>query len=336
MNPWSGHAGIHIQWSDDKTHLCTTAPSNIALIKYMGKTCHNTNQPLNASLSYTLDAYQSTVQLSAAEKDQWSPLDTHLNLTPKEQARCLSHVGRVRAWCGIQQPFLVQSTNNFAASCGLASSASSFAALTASVAAWAHQNAAMTEAVWQQWAQWSRWGSGSSCRSFYGPWALWQQDQVTTMDLPYTQLTHALVMIDGRAKSIGSSDAHRRITTSRYFPGRANRAKQRLDALLVAMRQTAWHTAYEIIAEEYQDMHQLFESADTPFVYRSTQTRRCEQWLRALWRSEGDGPWVTMDAGPNIHLLFRERDQAEITLAALKKTMPDVVIHPQHEPWSAA
>ncbi len=28
------------------------------------------------------------------------------------------------------------------------------------------------------------------------------------------------------------------------------------------------------------------------------------QALQALWQREGDGPIVTMDAGPNIHLLI--------------------------------
>ena len=33
--------------------------------------------------------------------------------------------------------------------------------------------------------------------------------------------------------------------------------------------------------------------------------------LSDLWQREGDGPLVTMDAGPNIHLLYR-KDQAEM------------------------
>ena len=31
--------------------------------------------------------------------------------------------------------------------------------------------------------------------------------------------------------------------------------------------------------------------------------------LQELWEQEGDGPIVTMDAGPNIHLLYRPEQQ---------------------------
>ena len=33
--------------------------------------------------------------------------------------------------------------------------------------------------------------------------------------------------------------------------------------------------------------------------------------LQTLWEKEGDGPLITMDAGPNIHLLYR-LDQADM------------------------
>lgn len=332
MNPATPNHPILLEWFDT-TCLQSQAPSNIALIKYMGKNCHASNIPVNASLSYTLNAYRSIVMLSAAEQDQWQPLDDTLSLQPHEQQRCLDHVARVRQWCGLTQPFLVRTTNTFAASCGLASSASSFAALTAAVAGWAQKDHATPQPNWAQWAAWSRHGSGSSCRSFFGPWALWSGEDVSAITLPYTQLTHALIMVDARPKTVSSSAAHRNITTSRYFTGRANRATMRLTALIHAMRDENWHEAYEIIAEEYQDMHQLFETAATPFTYRSPCAKRCITWLSALWQAQGDGPWVTMDAGPNIHLLFRDRDHAQTILADLKRAIPEVTIHAPHSQW---
>ena len=53
-----------------------SAPSNIALIKYMGKTSESGNWPTNASLSYTLEHLRSFVVLEpeGGEQDQWKPL----------------------------------------------------------------------------------------------------------------------------------------------------------------------------------------------------------------------------------------------------------------------
>ena len=44
-------------------HWLAQAPSNIALIKYMGKKDENSNLPDNSSLSYTLNNLLSTVKL---------------------------------------------------------------------------------------------------------------------------------------------------------------------------------------------------------------------------------------------------------------------------------
>ena len=54
-----------------------SAPSNIALIKYMGKQNSSSNVPTNASLSYTLENLRTTVRMDAisGDKDQWAPLE---------------------------------------------------------------------------------------------------------------------------------------------------------------------------------------------------------------------------------------------------------------------
>ena len=43
------------------------------------------------------------------------------------------------------------------------------------------------------------------------------------------------------------------------------------------------------------------------------QSKELLTLLEQLWQSNGDGPLVTMDAGPNIHLLYRE-DQQDIAM----------------------
>ena len=44
-----------------------SAPSNIALIKYMGKTDEQDNRPTNRSLSYTLNHLRTTVELTPSK-----------------------------------------------------------------------------------------------------------------------------------------------------------------------------------------------------------------------------------------------------------------------------
>src|SRR4051794_2012889 len=112
------------------------APANIALIKYMGKKDEGGNIPDNASLSYTLPHLLSTVKLEthSLKKDIWEPLNIpgalQFTLPLQGQQRFIDHLQRIKNYFGFTGNFLIQSSNNFPHSTGLASSASSFAALT--------------------------------------------------------------------------------------------------------------------------------------------------------------------------------------------------------------
>ena len=160
-------------------------------------------------------------------------------------------------------------------------------------------------------AQLSRAGSGSSCRSFFSPWALWEEDTVKAIDLPYKQLIHNVIVISHAEKKISSSEAHQLIRTSKLYSTRAERAEQNLKTLLSAFAAQDWSSAYQVCWREFQDLHSLFSSCSSPFSYISEQSQSILVNLQELWQREGDGPLVTMDAGPNIHTLYRP-DQAEM------------------------
>lgn len=287
------------------------APANIALIKYMGKTEYATNQPANASFSYTLNHLTTRVELELGEtSDRWEPLTPKTRLSPAQQARFLNHLNRIKTHFGFNGHFIVRSANNFPAGCGLASSASSFAALTkASVIALA--------ALTQQSIDFailttlSRQGSGSSCRSLLDGWVLWDNNGIQPVDLPYPHLSHCVLIVDRKEKSISSSHAHEAVLSSLLFDGRPKRAALRLDQLITALKTSDWRLAYETTWHEFWDMHSLFETASPTFSYLTPQSLTLLRHIQDFWTREGDGPLVTMDAGPNIHLLFRP-DQIQL------------------------
>lgn len=295
------------------------APSNIALIKYMGKKDVENNIPINASLSYTLNNLLTSVVLEkhSGKKDIWEPLNIpgamQFILPQSAQERFLNHLTRLKSHFHYSGAFIVRSSNNFPHSSGLASSASSFAALTkCAVLALCELTEQEVPSIEIQ-AQLSRAGSGSSCRSFFSPWALWKEDSVGAIDLPYKQLTHQVILISKDEKQVSSSEAHERITTSTLYVTRSQRAEQNLKVLLAALEKQQWKEAYQICWREFQDLHQLFSSCAKPFSYMTEQTQQALVSLQELWQRENDGPIVTMDAGPNIHLLYRP-DQANMAL----------------------
>jgi diphosphomevalonate decarboxylase len=73
----------------------------------------------------------------------------------------------------------------------------------------------------------------------------------------------------------------------------------------MALESKDWPKAYRITWREFQDMHALFTTAQPPFSYMSARSEEVLQNVQKFWQKEGDGPLVTMDAGPNIHLLYR-------------------------------
>lgn len=285
-------------------------PANIALIKYMGKSADNV--PLNPSLSFTLDAFTTTVELEriAGRADQWDPA---VPLSERDQAKFLKHLSFLKE--SFQEPgaFLVRSSNNFPAHCGLASSASSFAALTACAAKAIGELQGRPLEDPAVLCFLSRRGSGSSCRSFYAPFAVWDRDGCRPIELGLNRLCHQVVVVDDRQKEVSSSEAHKRVLTSRLWDGRVQRAEERYHSIIEALRRQSWAAAFEVTWAEFWDMHALFETSRPAFGYMSAGSLEVQRRARELWKRTGDGPLVTMDAGANVHLLYRQ-DQRELAL----------------------
>lgn len=293
------------------------APSNIALIKYMGKKEEGINVPSNPSLSYTLNHLVSSVELESqpGSQDFWEPLVVPgllaVELSLAAQERYLRHLQLLKSYFSYSEGFVVRSSNNFPHSSGLASSASSFAALTkCAVLALSELTETPMPSTHIQ-ANLSSKGSGSSCRSFFSPWVIWDEHSVHQIALPFSNLIHQVIIISHEEKKVSSGEAHQRVKTSKLYASRAARATNNLRMLLEAFRNLDWENAYHICWQEFQDMHQLFATASSPFSYITDKTKNALDNIQTLWKEVGDGPIVTMDAGPNIHLLYRQ-DQSEL------------------------
>ncbi len=288
-----------------------SAPSNIALIKYMGKTNAAKNHPLNSSLSWTLEGLRSEVEIEwreDLEANLWEPMELgqSLHLTEPGIKKFLGHVDRLKTEFSRSECFIVRSRNSFPSDAGIASSASSFAALTRGVCqmfAKLDPNFKLPSTVTQ--SDLSRQGSGSSCRSFFGPWSLWSMEGAKSLELGASDLIHQVVLVDSSIKTVSSSQAHLRCTTSALFSGRKERAETRLNDLIASFKSQDWEKSFQISWAEFWDMHALFETSNPAFGYLKPGTLSVLEAVQSHWRTEKDGPVATLDAGPNVHLLWR-------------------------------
>lgn len=302
--------------------ITISAPSNIALIKYMGKSNSLSNIPTNSSLSYTLNQLRTRVEIQKIESDsadEWAPLVVDsffkLELSLRGQEKFLNHFAKMKKELGISGQYRVLSANNFPSDAGLASSASSFAALTQACYLLKKSQDKNFEISTEDLADLSRQGSGSSCRSFFSPWSIWDQKGVREIKLATQDLEHMVLVFETRAKEVSSSEAHKRVLQSPLFKkdssglSRSERAEGRLYRLINSLQEGQWSKSYEICWDEFWDMHELFHTSLPSFSYLTEEVRNTLSRMQERWKNEGTGPLITLDAGPNIHCLFRKSDK---------------------------
>jgi diphosphomevalonate decarboxylase len=326
------------------------APSNIAIVKYIGKRDGATNIPENPSLSLTLNRLCSYVEITCSDAPElpelpdlpgldeaaWAPEPPLLwsgyddlklqvpNLDEEGIGRFLTHFERARdaapailskygvpvaAQTGKARSYLIRSGNTFPASAGIASSAASFAALTLATALTrAGDQAAFDRAFHSEaglrhdLASLSRQGSGSSCRSFEGPWVGWEREHAFKLDASTPKLAHFVLLVSSAAKKVSSSAAHRLVKESPLWAGRVDRASARFEQARRALAEGDLARLARIAWDETWEMHSLFHTATEPFSYWQPRTIEILQWLSAFVNGP-EPPVVSMDAGPNVHLI---------------------------------
>jgi diphosphomevalonate decarboxylase len=281
-----------------------SAPSNIALIKYMGKSDAARNLPANPSLSLTLQDFRSisNVESSPTSESRWEWVGE--GLTEKERARALVHAARTEASARqefarlgipVAAPALhrLACVNDFPARAGVASSASSFASITlAAIGACDIEGIfrdryAKDESLRSWSAGLSREGSGSSCRSFGGPYVRWEGEEIREIPSSLPPLIDLLLVVEDAAKEVSSSEAHRRCVTSPLFANRAARATERC-ALVERALAIGDHRSVAAAAwTEAWEMHSLFHTATPSFTYFRPRTLEALRWS---YRSRGERP----------------------------------------------
>ena len=287
----------------------------------MGKVDSSSNTPTNSSLSYALENFRTTVTVekNTSPIDEWRPLIGNqfhrIELSSKGKEKFLSHFNLMKKALGLDGFYKISSANNFPSDAGLASSASSFAALTRAAYALKKSMDVSFEISDEGLSTLSRQGSGSSCRSFFSPWAIWDEESAREIKLPIQKLNHHVFIFESGVKKVSSSEAHSRVVQSPLFKtdsngrSRVERAEKRMSELLASFQEHHWTKSYEICWEEFWDMHELFHTSTPAFTYLTEEVKQTLKKMQSRWKKEGCGPIITLDAGANIHALFRHEDK---------------------------
>jgi diphosphomevalonate decarboxylase len=315
------------------------SPSNIALIKYWGKKEYQL--PQNPSLSMTLSNAHSEMALYWREgKERKIEFTFHQQPMPSMERRIEQYFQTIIPELPVLQnlQFKIESKNNFPHSAGIASSASSFSALALDLCSLEQHLSGKKGDFRQRASHLARLGSGSACRSIYGPLVLWGQVEGIpcsgdewAVPLNDNQLASAwaagkicdtILVADSSPKKVSSSEGHALMKNHPLATARYERARQRLAALMTALKKNDWPQIISLVEAEALEIHALMMMAATPYMLMRPQTLLMMEKIIQYREERGLPLCFSLDAGPNIHLLYpleQKNDMALFIEKELKK-----------------
>ncbi len=320
MNAQTTVAAIIPHLNPQRTVGQGEAPVNIALCKYWGKRDVALNLPCNSSLSLSLAELGSStsIRLLEGQDDEIWLDDVRLDPENSFSRRLTKYLDLFRpADCGFQ----VKTHNSVPTAAGLASSASGFAALVIAL-----DDLFGWQLSTQQLSILARLGSGSACRSFFPDFARWQKGEradgldsyATALPTSWPDLCLGLIKVDFGGKKIGSTVAMQQTTaTSPLHAAWSRAAEQQLDEMCDAISDHNFTQMGEIAENNALGMHATMLAARPPILYWQAETVRA---LETVWklRREGLEVYATMDAGPNVKLLYLQENKSYLSKALNK------------------
>ncbi|MFT4568761.1 MAG: diphosphomevalonate decarboxylase [Saprospiraceae bacterium] len=297
------------------------SPSNIALIKYWGKKPIQT--PQNASISFTLsDARSETKVVYRSRKDQSNWIQFKFEGFSED-----SFAKRIAAYFESLIPyfpfikqlsFTIESRNTFPHSSGIASSASAMSALAMCLCDIEHQFwPNEKESIDLQKASFiARLGSGSASRSIYPIMAAWgHSEYINGSDnlyaIPYSELHEVyysfhddVLIVSAEKKSVSSSAGHQLMDGNPFAASRYKQAEENMRRLVELMKTDKLMEWGSIVESEAMTLHALMMCSDPSYILMKPETLTVIDAIRQFRKDSGLPIFFTLDAGPNIHILY--------------------------------
>ncbi len=309
------------------------SPSNIAIIKYWGK--YGQQLPRNPSISFTLDKAYTETTLSYEPKlgvDSGIVLDFYFNDQLQEQfgAKTLQFLESITDIFPFlkQLKLTVKTANSFPHSAGIASSASGMSAIALCLCSLEEKFFGSLENVdaYRRKASYiARLGSGSACRSIFATMAVWGESNdvpgsSNLYALPYETPLHKsyktfhddILIVNKGEKSVSSRVGHALMDDNIYASNRYQQARQRFSDVLIALQNGDFEHFGRIAENEALTLHAMMMCANPSYLLLHPNTLKLIELVRA-YRTETKLPlYFSLDAGPNLHLLYPDEIKSSV------------------------
>jgi diphosphomevalonate decarboxylase len=307
-----------------------SSPSNIALVKYWGK--HGNQLPANASLSLTLKNSISRTIVSLPETVSAGKLKFIFGgiPAPEFEPKIESFLARVSDFFPFlnESGLLIESSNTFPHSAGIASSASSMSALALCLCEISQSITGTVlnkDEFHRQASLISRLGSGSASRSVYGGYSVWGKNSLVDdssdefavpLDFEvhpvFSKMQDTILIVSSSKKKISSSSGHQLMNDHPYAAMRYEIAKKNLEIIINALKNGNTIDFMRITENEALGLHSLMMSSDPGFMLFEPGTIHLIRKIIDFREKTGHFICFTLDAGPNVHLLYPEAEKQDI------------------------
>ena len=301
------------------------SPSNIALIKYWGK--HGNQLPNNPSISFTLSNSKSITSIEYTKEQ--AKIEFYF-----EGKRNLAFEERIVKFIKNNKdslPFIneyslkISSKNTFPHSAGIASSASAFSALAACLILLKQNLGYEILNFNKEVSNLARLGSGSACRSVYEGVVLWGKTELVQNSsdqfaIPINNQVHKIfnnyhddiIIVEDSKKSVSSSAGHSLMDTNPFREEKYKQSNINLKNLLIALENGDLNQFIKIVENEALSLHSMMMLSEPSFILLKPKTLEVITQIRDF-RNETKIPvCFTLDAGPNVHLLYPNKYSSEI------------------------
>lgn len=328
--------------SDFQGKVGWACPSNIALVKYWGK--RGKQLPQNPSISFTLSECRTETFVEYEKADRFG---FSFFFEDKENPAFGAKIEKFLLDNQVFFPFInqlnlkVESRNSFPHSSGIASSASSMSAfvmclieIESLLLGLSTGSRALVYSVpepvegpihLQKASYFSRLASGSAARSVFPAMALWGKTEAyegssdeyavsLSDDIHPVFKTYrdSILIVSSEKKSVSSRAGHGLMEGNPYAPARYAQANENIKNLLTALKSGDLDTFINITESEALQLHALMMCSNPSFILMKPNTLHIIEKARNF-RNETHIPLCfTLDAGPNVHLLYPESEAKKV------------------------
>ena len=306
-------------------------PSNIALVKYWGKSIPQI--PKNASISFTLNNCHTITTIDFTKKEKSQSVDFDLFFEGKQKdefkPKIAEFFNRIQEYCPyiFHYKMTINSENSFPHSSGIASSASGLSAIAMCLMSLEQElvTGLTSEYIIKKASFLAKLGSGSASRSIEGPLVVWGKHpeidgSSDLFGVKFSKKVHpifsnyqdVILLVDKGEKQVSSTVGHNLMHNHPFAENRFQQANENLTKMSKILQNGDIKSFINLVESEALTLHAMMLTSNPYFILMKPNTLEIINKIWQFRETTNSNICFTLDAGANVHVLFPENEKNDV------------------------